>query len=189
MISILWPMPPNAARRWNRIAAVMMTLLWTGCSSPGGGLVSGSTDHADVTVNFRKAEQYRDLQLSGQSLDDSLSQVESTFASVLQQASNRLPAKSKLVVTFTEIDLAGWIPPGAIRQVRVVSAAYPAHLEFDYTLTTQRSGQAREQSGHADLSSFNEDTAGDGSQSQPLYLESKLLRNWIKGMASKALRE
>ena len=170
-------------RNWAFLALV--ALLWTGCTGPGVSLVPGFADRAEITVNCGKPEQYRDIQLSGRTLDDSLKQIVETFAGVLQQASNRLPAKSKLTVTFTEIDLAGWIPPGRGREVRVVSAAYPAHLEFDYRLSIPKDGTATEHSGHASLDSFNEDTAGDGSRSQLLYLESKLLRNWMTGVVKK----
>ena len=163
----------------------LVALLWNGCSGPGVSLVPGSADRAEITVNFGKPERYRDIQLSGRTLDDSLSQIEETFAGVLQQASNRLPAKSKLTVTFTEIDLAGWIPPGRGREVRVVSAAYPAHLEFDFSLSIPKDGMTADHSGHVSLDSFNEDTIGDGSRSQPLYLESKLLRNWMAGVVKK----
>jgi len=167
-----------------------LALMGGGCSTPTESSGSSSRNSlessgAHLTTDFLQADAYADVRLSGRTRDDSLDVIETTFSRVLQQESRRLPTGSELRIKFTEIDLAGWIPPSRGNDVRVVSGAYPARLEIDYTLSVPKGGSTVEQSDHVKLTTFSDLSWGDGSRNQPLAIESKLLKDWLRGVAAK----
>ena len=170
------------------VAIVVLTLAGGGCttsSTSSSSPASKESVGAHLTTDFLQADAYADVRLSGRTRDDSLDVIETTFTRVLQQESRRFPTGSTLKVKFTEIDLAGWIPPSRGNDVRVVSSAYPARLELDYTLSIPKGGSTVEQSDHVKLTTFSDLTWGDGSRNQPLAIESKLLKDWLRGVAAK----
>lgn len=182
-------LPRSRGQAWICPVIAALALTGGGCSTPiessGPSRNSLESSGAHLTTDFLQADAYADVRLSGRTRDDSLDFIETTFSRVLQQESRRLPTGSELKIKFTEIDLAGWIPTSRGNDVRVVSGAYPARLEFDYTLSVPKGGLTVEQSDHVKLTTFSDLTWGDGSRNQPLAIETKLLKEWLRGVAAK----
>lgn len=163
------------------LAAAILVLL-DGCAKSPATV---ENNHLEVSIEWVRPEDYLDVRLSGRSREDSLAVIQETFRQVLQRETKRLPEGSQLNIRFTAVDLAGWIPPGRLDDVRVVSESHPARLEFDYSFKTKNNGSPQEQTGHESLTSFGDLRASDSTRNQALGIESKLLRDWIRTLVRK----
>lgn len=162
------------------LGVILFLCLFTGSCASTSSSESGSGEGRTVTVAFSQPDKLIDVQLSGRSRDDSLPEIQRVFTLALKREMGRFPVGSQLTLTFTEIDLAGWIPPNRGRSdVRVVSQAYPARLEFDYTFQPPTGAASQPQKGHEMLTSFG-DTPPYGTQSQSLPIETSLLKTWVR---------
>ncbi len=177
----------RSALAWGALAALALGCggCITSSTSSSSSHASTETSGAQLTTDYLAPDAYADIRLSGRTPGDSLDVIESTFTRVLEQQARRLPTGSTLTIKFTEIDLAGWIPPGRGNDLRIISSAYPARLELDYTLSVPKGGTTVNQADHVQLSTFSDLTFGDTSRNQPLAVESKLLKDWLRGVALK----
>jgi hypothetical protein len=175
----------SALSNWITAAlAVSLCLFLEGCASQSSSeSISGAG--RTVTVAFANPDKLIDIQLTGRSRDDSLPEIQRVFTQALTREMGRFPTGTQLTLTFTEIDLAGWIPPNRGRSdVRVVSQAYPARLEFDYTLQQAVGAANLNPKGHETLTSFGDFQQFSGTQNQSLPVETSLLKTWVRKLAA-----
>lgn len=156
-----------------------------GPSSPdsAGSKNTGGT----ASVTFVTPERFVDLHLAGQSDESSRSAVLARFQSVIEQeAKRRLPAEITLEVRITDVDLAGWIPPGSLHEFRVISDSRPARIELQYLLTKSASPSApssepdRTQATSVVLTSAGWIHTAAQASSDPLAIEVDLLLEWVR---------
>lgn len=97
-----------------------------------------------VVVEFIHPERYVDVQQSSTSREMSLEILLPDLRKFLvEQGESILPAGSALRLRITEIDDAGHISFHPRREVRVVTPAYPARIEFTWELRDARGGVRR----------------------------------------------
>lgn len=153
-------------------------LLLAGCNTPPAN--NGATA-ADVTVDFRDPDKFRDVRESlGGSTDEHALTTLRTF--LQEKAPAYLQAGQKLRVTFTDIDLAGDFPGtggGRYDRVRVIRGIYIPRQEFSFEVT-DAAGQVVKH-GTRTLTDLNFQAAGlrIGSD-QPFFYDKLLLEDWLR---------
>lgn len=106
---------------------------------------------------------------------------------IVDRAPDFLGAGQKLVITFTEIDLAGeyepWRTPPA-SDIRIVKSIYPPRLDFTYKLVDGTTG-ATIKEGKEELRDLAFQTRLTIHRDDPLRYEKDMLLSWMR----EALRE
>lgn len=109
--------------------------LGLGSSLPAGPAPAGPA----VVIEYVHPERFVDVQQSGTSREMSRETLLPDLRRFLQeQAEVFLPPRASLKLFITEIDDAGHISFNPRREVRVVSQAYPARVEFNWELRDAR---------------------------------------------------
>ena len=174
------------------ISALVATLLiLAGCStgSPTPSISAGGTG-GRAMVEFVAPEKFTDLQLGGQSPEASRPIVMARLQSVIErEATRRLPAGSTLEVRITDVDQAGWIPPGNLFGYRVITDSRPARIELEYRRLavgdTNTVASPLSSSGSVTLTSAGWFHTGSQTSADPLAIEEDLLREWVRRIASR----
>ncbi|MBS0657912.1 MAG: DUF3016 domain-containing protein [Verrucomicrobia bacterium] len=92
-----------------------------------------------ITVEFVRPDRFVDVQQSGTSREMSRDVLLPDLRRFVQQEAQRfLPPGTSLKIFITEIDDAGHISFNPRRELRVVSQAYPARVEFNWELRDAR---------------------------------------------------
>jgi hypothetical protein len=93
---------------------------------------------AKVEVVFDHPEKFTDIKDSYMDTEKGRESVLATLKDYLvEEAQSVLPADQSLVVTFTDIDLAGDYEPWRTnaRDVRIIKDIYPPRMDFSYKVT------------------------------------------------------
>ena len=154
------------------------SLLLAGCSTP---TAQNGVTAADVTVEFRNPENFRDMRESlGGTTDENA--VAALRKYLEENAPAKLQAGQKLRVTFTDIDLAGDFPGsggGRYDRVRVIRGIYIPRQEFSFEVTDS-AGQIIKQ-GTRTLTDLNFQANGLRVGSDQSYFYDKLLlEDWLR---------
>jgi len=132
----------------------------------------------DVTVNFEDSDKFTDVRDSSNGSTNQY-YLDELSKYLKEQAAGRLTAGQTLSVTFTDIDLAGDIPPGRIDDVRIIKSIYIPRMKLRFQL--QDSGGAVIKEGERNLSDLSyQDTAPPIGQNDPLRYDKALLADWIR---------
>ena len=144
-------------------------------SGPAGSAINTGTKD-NVTVNFQDPDNFTDV---AEDFPSSASEyyLDELRDCVQKEAALRLPAGSKLTVTFTDIDLAGMIRPDRNNLRFMTSTTIPrAQLKFQLI---GADGQVL-QEGERKLSDMNyQMSIGIMGRNEPLYYDKELLKDWI----------
>ncbi|MBC7369137.1 MAG: DUF3016 domain-containing protein [Undibacterium sp.] len=100
---------------------------------------------------------------------------------LVERADKALPAGQKLMVTFTDIDLAGDFEPWRGPQfsdVRIVKSIYAPRLSFTYKVTDAAGKIVKE--GKEDLRDLAFDMRLTMDRQDPLRYEKDILKDWIR---------
>lgn len=136
---------------------------------------------ARTEVVFEQPEKFTDVKDSDFGTDqgrDAL--LERIREFILERAEKALPAGQKLLITFTDIDLAGEYEPWRGPQfsdVRIVKSIYPPRLKFSYQIT-DAAGQTIK-AGREDLRDLAFDMRLTVDRQDTLRYEKDILRDWI----------
>lgn len=138
-----------------------------------------------VAFTFAPVEDFRDFSVSGLSEARTLPLFEAELAQDLEASALKyLAPGEKLVIHFTNIDMAGDIQPWRNRHnadIRYVENIYPPRLAFTYELLDQE-GHVLSSGEEAltDLSFMMNVLAPIQAGHKNFFYESTLLRDWIR---------
>lgn len=141
---------------------------------------------ARIEVVFEKPETFTDVKDGDFGTDkgrDSILDEIKTF--IVDRAEKALPAGQKLVVTFTDIDLAGEYEPWRGPQfsdVRIVKSIYAPRFKFSFKVTDATGKTVK--AGNEDIRDLAFDMRLTIDRQDPLRFEKDILKDWI----SSALR-
>jgi hypothetical protein len=144
-----------------------------------------STSAGTIELTFAPVEDFRDFSISGLSEESTLPLFEAELSEELESVATKYLAQGeKLVIYFTNIDMAGDIQPWRNRHnadIRYVENIYPPRLSFTYQLLDAEgkilsSGEET----ISDLSFMMNVLAPIRSGHQNFFYESTLLRDWIR---------
>ena len=132
---------------------------------------------SDITVNFKDSDKFTDVR---ESVSGPTSQyyLDELSKELKEDAARRLTAGQKLTVTFTDIDLAGDIPPGQLNDIRVIKSIYRPRMTLTFKLVDATGTVLKE--GDRTLLDFS--FMGNipmGNQSDPLRYDKTLLSDWV----------
>ena len=155
-----------------------------------GFLGLGSVRGADLAKAAERVEVVFDHPEKFTDVKDSYSPTEKGTAYILDQikhfivtrASERLPKGYSLVMTFTDIDLAGDFEPwrGAeFDSVRIVKSIYPPAYRFSYAFKNPDGKVVKE--GKEDVVDMSFDLRLTIDTSDPLRYEKDFLNEWLSG--------
>jgi hypothetical protein len=101
-----------------------------------------SAEPGNVRINLVQPEKFSDFQIQGRQENVSAGIFRDQISSYLSPiVAKRFPG-DKLILTFTDIDLAGRIDPSKTRKLANIridrNIASPLRLYFDYTLTDSK---------------------------------------------------
>jgi len=90
---------------------------------------------ATAEVEFVHPEKFTDAGTPRQYIDRDTN-LANIKAHIVKQAAAMLPANEKLIVTVTDVDLAGEFEPWQLysREVRIVKERYPPRFDFSFKL-------------------------------------------------------
>ena len=132
-------------------------------------------------VVFEQPEKFTDVKDSDFGTDKARDAIlERIREYIVERADKALPAGQKLVITFTDIDLAGEYEPWRGPQfsdVRIVKSIYPPRLKFSYKIT-DAAGQAVKE-GKEDLRDLAFEMRLTADRQDTLRYEKDMLRDWI----------
>jgi hypothetical protein len=132
----------------------------------------------NVTVTFQDPDNFTDVRENG-STTTSTYYLDELRACLQQAASPLLAAGQKLVVTVTDVDLAGDNTFGGMDHIRIMKDIYAprVHLKFQLVGADGKVVKA----GERNLSDMNylQQIRMAGGQ-DPLYYDKTLLKQWVK---------
>jgi hypothetical protein len=132
-------------------------------------------------VVFEQPEKFTDVKDSDFGTDKARDAIlERIREYIVERADKALPAGQKLVITFTDIDLAGEYEPWRGPQfsdVRIVKSIYPPRLKFSYKITDAAGKTVKE--GNEDLRDLAFEMRLTADRQDTLRYEKDMLRDWI----------
>ncbi len=139
---------------------------------------------AKAEVGFHEPERYTDIGDGSPGRSDTDNDHLIAIRGHLEyQVARMLPAGSRLIVTFTDIDLAGDFEPwrgSDFKNIRVVKDIYPPRLDLNYRLIDARGEVVRE--GQVKLGDMTFMSTLPKLIQDPLRYEKELLDNWIRSL-------
>ena len=134
-----------------------------------------------TVVIFEHPEQFTDVSDSGFGTDQGRDAIlERIREFILEHAEKALPAGQKLLITFTDIDLAGEYEPWRGPQfsdVRIVKSIYPPRLKFSYKITDSAAQTVK--AGQEDLRDLAFEMRLTADRQDTLRYEKDILRDWL----------
>ena len=159
-----------------------LTLVLLGLAAPLAlGAVEVTKAPSRTEVVFEKPETFTDVKDGDFGTDkgrDSILDEIKTF--IVDRSDKALPTGQKLVVTFTDIDLAGEYEPWRGPQfsdVRIVKSIYPPRFKFSYKVTDATGKTVKE--GKEDIRDLAFDMRLTIDRQDPLRFEKDILKDWI----------
>ena len=140
---------------------------------------SNPATSSDVTVNFTNPDKFTDVRDSVNS-NPSQYYLDELSRYVKETAARQLTAGQKLTVAFTDIDLAGDIPPGSIHDIRIMKEIYIPRMEFHFQLLDSAGAVLKEGDRRLSDLSYMQNMSPTFMQNEPLRYDKALLENWIR---------
>ncbi len=133
----------------------------------------------NVAVNFQDPDKFTDVSDSfgggySQSYLDLISEH------LKKTASSRLAVGQKLSVTFTDIDLAGDIPPGRVDSVRFIQSIYIPRMQLSFELKDANGAIVRQGERRLIDLDFQSKMTSFMDRNQPLNYDKEMLAEWVK---------
>jgi hypothetical protein len=159
-----------------------LTLVLLGLAAPlalRAAEVAKASARTDVV--FEQPEKFTDVKDSDFGTEKGRDAIlERLRESIVERADKALPAGQKLVITFTDIDLAGEYEPWRGPQfsdVRIVKSIYPPRLNFSYKITDAAGKTVKV--GKEDLRDLAFEMRLTSDRQDTLRYEKDILRDWI----------
>ncbi len=137
---------------------------------------------ARTEVVFEQPEKFTDVKDSDFGTENGRDAIlERLREYIIERADKALPAGQKLVITFTDIDLAGEYEPWRGPQfsdVRIVKSIYPPRLKFSYKIIDFVAGRTLKE-GNEDLRDLAFEMRLTADRQDTLRYEKDILRDWI----------
>ncbi|MFT2090020.1 DUF3016 domain-containing protein [Paraglaciecola sp. 2405UD69-4] len=143
------------------------------------------TAATQVEVQWQNPEDFRDVQSSSGSRKRFEASTFKNLDEYLQELSRKLPEGSRLVMTVTDLDLAGQVFPASFvglgsggSDIRVIKAVDIPRMNFNYQLMSS-SGELIQESDVElkDMSFLN--NANHHFRNEPLRYEKNMLKRWF----------
>lgn len=155
-------------------------LMLAGCQTTPK--VNNGVTATDITISFQEADRFTDAadDLGGGASDYVLNSLRDYLK---EQAPRYLQTGQKLAVTFTDIDLAGDIPPSArpaAQDIRVIKAIYTPRQTLTFTLTDASGTVLKEGKRTLSNLNFQLDSINPRSQSESFFYDKQLLNTWLR---------
>lgn len=133
----------------------------------------------DVTVNFQDQNKFTDVRdsVNGQTSQYYLDELSKY---VKETAARSLTAGEKLTVTFTDIDLAGDIPPGQINDIRIIKDIYLPRMTLNFKLQDAAGVTIKEGERRLTDLNYQQSISPLTNSNEPLRYDKALLNTWIK---------
>ena len=135
-----------------------------------------------VEVSFEKPEEFTDFTHSYTQKDYQQDGLMAEIREHVQQrAASRLAAGQKLVVKFTDIDLAGDFEPWRVstnQDIRIVKDLYPPRMKLEFKLLNADGSVAAE--GKRSLVNLGFMSSLAFPQSDPLRYDKEMLTDWLR---------
>jgi hypothetical protein len=141
-------------------------------------VTAGEAKPDRVVVVFQDPDNFTDViePNGGTTSENYLAELKSYLQEV---AAPRLKEGEKLSVTFTDIDLAGDVRVRPLRDVRIVRAVFTPKMDFTFQLTDASGKVLKEGKRHLTDLDFQNQLGLPSQQSEPLYYDKRLLRDWV----------
>lgn len=144
--------------------------------------VNNGVTGENITVNFQEPDRFTDAadNLGGGSSPYILDTLRDYLK---EEAPRHLQSGQKLTVTFTDIDLAGDIPPSASagsQDIRVIKQIYRPRQEFTFTVTDASGATVKEGKRTLSNMNFQLDAINPRSQSESFFYDKQLLKTWLR---------
>lgn len=150
--------------------------------SESGQAAKPPADAGRVQVVFQDPDKFtdvKDAQMESEKGRDSILDEIRKF--IVDRAPDYLSPGLRLVVTFSDIDLAGdyepWrMPPAS--DIRIVKAIYPPRMDFTYKVIDEKTG-ATVKEGREELRDLAFQTRLTIHRDDPLRYEKDMLQSWM----------
>ena len=148
---------------------------------PGIGPMAAATV-APVTVQFVNPGKFTDFQVRGRDANYTASLFGGNVKDELTPVMKQKYPNCSLLLRFTDIDLAGRYL--TTRNARVMPAAHPARMSFDFLLT-DATGKVLAK-GSTRLTDNSNPSSGryDPRRSQLFYYERRALNRWLRTLST-----
>lgn len=155
-----------------------------GCSLMFG--ISSAQAKAEVEITWENPKEYTDVKPTNQSRTRFREGVFKKLDEHFAELAERLPDGQKLLVTVTDLDLAGRVWPssfvglgsGAGSDVRLVKPIDIPRMEFSYTLIDADGNTVKQNDVKIKDMSF-QDTIGLRSRNDALRYEKNMIKEWF----------
>jgi hypothetical protein len=145
-------------------------------------ICSASIMAAEAEVHWQSPEKYTDIKSGNQSRANMLRSIDKSFTKEFAELAAKLPAGYRLVVTVTDLDLAGEldpIPSQMVHQIRVLKNIDFPRVRFDYrvlntTGTVLSDGKDVVLKDMQYLSGISRAQSSDS-----FYYERRMIRDWF----------
>jgi hypothetical protein len=132
----------------------------------------------DVTVTFKDSDKYTDAREMANG-PTSQYYLDELAKHLKEQAARRLTAGQKLVVTVTDIDLAGDILPGSTSNIRVIKEIYTPKMNLHFQLLDSAGAVVKEGDRHLTDLNYMQTVMPIVGQNEPLRYDKALITNWV----------
>ncbi len=99
--------------------------------------LSASVFAGEAKVTWQNPDKYTDIDSGNQGKKSMLRSIDKSFSKEFTELASKLPAGYQLLVTVTDLDLAGEVDPIPSRmmdQIRVLKDLYFPRITFDYQI-------------------------------------------------------
>ncbi len=167
----------HPAMKTYSLLVLAVALLAGGCqTTPSNPNPAAS---GDVTVNFTNPDKFTDVR---DSVNGAPSQyyLDELSKYIKDEAARHLTAGQKLTVTFSDIDLAGDIPPGSTHDIRIMKEIYIPRMELHFQLVDSAGAVISEGDRRLVDMNFMQNLRPTFMQNEPLRYDKGLLEDWIR---------
>ena len=143
-----------------------------------------------ATAEFADVSEFTDFSVNGMTEEKTLKIFERELADELEKISNKYLAEGEtLVITFTDIDMAGDIQPWRNRtnsDIRYIESIYPPRLKFTYVLS-DAGGEVLEEGdvSESDLGFQLNAASSVKGRHMSFFYELELLSDWARNSLKK----
>lgn len=158
---------------------LMQTLLVGGTALLSAQALAGTAE-----VTWQKVEDYRDIRAVNESQSRFETKVTETLTAHWNELAAQLPADHKLLITVTDLDLAGRVEPAfgtSLNYVRVLDRIDYPMIEFTFSYQDAAGNELKAGSERLrDMGQLERRRVALAAGRDPLYHEKQLIDGWFK---------
>ncbi|MFZ6645340.1 DUF3016 domain-containing protein [Undibacterium sp. TJN25] len=149
-------------------------------------MLAGSAVAGEAKVTWQNPDSYTDVRPSNQTKAGFEARVFKSLDEVFDKLAKQLPDGYSLLVTVTDLDLAGDVRPGrgpGGQDIRIVRDIDWPRMSFSYVLNNPQGQQVT--AGKEDLKDINFRSGISINTSDSFYYEENMLKNWFNKQQEK----